>query len=949
MSNAYTTQSDTQAIRQENQRRTRAIWISTIVGSIFMVTSMLLLAQGAEKLAVNIWGLGVTITLSLTSFGSAWLAWRKSVTAAGILLLSSILLISLVTPIIGHGQGIAIGILVAILGIGITASTLPMRYSVPGNSVSLLTGAAIVVLDQYLPDFGFYTEPIYTNVFAVVLSAVFLVIIARQFNRFTLRAKLVIAFAVITIIPLVILGIYNSYTSAQTLTSKSHGRLSDLSLVVKEQFDDFFTEQQDNIRTEVQQSAIVDYLLLAPQDRAGSLAENKADSALFSFQRRDPIFIESYTILDTAGTNILDTHSEHVGSSEKIRSYFTEVIKTGAPFKSSVLFLGENKKSIYFSAPIKDPAGKIIGALVCEYRATVLQKIARTVAPDDPNIIVSVVDQKTYMRLAYTGNRTYVFKSYKPFSLLDVVAFQSEGKMPPGKLEDIILSSDEKTVSGIDSIINAEKGTFHFFDAFSLSLNSNSTSTGVKMDTQPWIILVRESYAGNQAAVEKQQQNTILLSLAMAGLAILFALGGAQVLASPIVALTKVSEQIAAGDINARAQINTLDEIGNLAVSFNRMADELNITLSSLEERVLERTADLEAAKEQSEKRAVELQSVGEISKIITSEQQLDVLLPLITRLVSERFSFYHTGIFLLNETKQFAVLQAANSEGGRRMLARGHRLELGYGIVGYVAKTGIHRIALDVGSDSIYFNNPDLPTTRSEMALPLKIRNRVIGVLDVQSEKPKAFTENDARNLSILADQIAITLENAQLFERTQQALNEAQMLYRQNVQEGWSMFSRQEETVGYRQSMKGGEKLKDPVETDEIREVINRGNSLYFNTDGERESYIVVPVKLRGQVIGTLNVKAPTKERQWTSDETNFVEAIAERLSIALENARLIQESQQQVMKQQTIRDMTEKIGSSINLKNVLQSAVEELGRIMPGSEIILKLSQKDSRKQD
>jgi GAF domain-containing protein len=282
-------------------------------------------------------------------------------------------------------------------------------------------------------------------------------------------------------------------------------------------------------------------------------------------------------------------------------------------------------------------------------------------------------------------------------------------------------------------------------------------------------------------------------------------------------------------------------------------------------------------------------------------------------------------------------------------MLARGHRLEMGQGIVGYVAKTGIHRIALDVGVDSIYFNNPDLPTTRSEMALPLKIRNAVIGILDVQSEMPRAFTEIDARNLSILTDQVAIALENAQLFERTQQALNEAQLLYRQNLKAGWMDFGQEEEIVGYHQTIKGGERLKETIETAEIREAINRGTSLYFNTDGEKESYIVVPVKLRGQVIGTLDIKAPTKDRLWTSDEINFAEAVSERLSIALENARLIQASQRQVMKQQTIRDVTEKISSSINLKNVLQSAVEELGRVMPGSEVILKLSQKDSNKQD
>ncbi|MDD2922318.1 MAG: GAF domain-containing protein, partial [Anaerolineales bacterium] len=387
------------------------------------------------------------------------------------------------------------------------------------------------------------------------------------------------------------------------------------------------------------------------------------------------------------------------------------------------------------------------------------------------------------------------------------------------------------------------------------------------------------------------------------------------------------------------------DEIGILANAFNSMTSRLRDLIAGLEERIEERTADMETARKQSEKRANELESISEISQIIASEQKLETLLPLITRLVSERFGFYHTGIFLVEETRHFAVLQAANSEGGRRMLARGHRLELGRGIVGYVAQIGTHRIALDVGTDSAYFNNPDLPTTRSEMALPLKTRSGTIGVLDVQSEIANAFSESDAKNLSILADQISIALENTRLFEQTQQALNESQTLYRQNLQKDWAAFMNEEAIIGYRQTMKGGVKLKETVENDEVRRAINSGASIYAGADSNvEEPYIVVPIKLRGQAIGTLNVKAPTQDRQWNADEIDLVEAISERLSIALENARLIQESQRQVVKQQTIRDMTEKISSSIYLKNVLQIAVEELGRVMPGSEVTLKLTSTD-----
>jgi GAF domain-containing protein len=379
------------------------------------------------------------------------------------------------------------------------------------------------------------------------------------------------------------------------------------------------------------------------------------------------------------------------------------------------------------------------------------------------------------------------------------------------------------------------------------------------------------------------------------------------------------------------------------------MTDQLNQTLLGLEQRVAERTTDLELSRQQSIKRANELQAVGEISKIITGEQKLEVLLPLITRLVSERFDFYHAGIFLIDNTNRYAVLQAANSEGGQKMLNRGHKLEVGAsGIVGFVAQSGLPRISLDVGRDAVYFNNPDLPTTRSEMALPLKARDRIVGVLDVQSEKPGIFTENDTNTLSILADQIAIALENARLFAQTQLALSEAQALYTQNLQEGWRKFNRESEIVGYQQNLMNGKVLTQRIETDEIRQSLNRGEALIFNADGvTQEASIVVPIKLRGQIIGNMNIKAPAKGRQWSTDEINLAETISERLSVALENARLIQESQRQVIKEQTISEVTGKIGASINLKNVLQTAVEELGRAMPDSEVVIQFKSDENNR--
>jgi GAF domain-containing protein/HAMP domain-containing protein len=439
---------------------------------------------------------------------------------------------------------------------------------------------------------------------------------------------------------------------------------------------------------------------------------------------------------------------------------------------------------------------------------------------------------------------------------------------------------------------------------------------------------------------------SFLLTLVFGGIIFYFT----RSVTNPLLKLTQVAEEISGGNLNVVAPVETYDEVGTLAETINRMTGQLQDTLGNLERRIAERTMDLEVSRHQTEERATQLLAIGEISKIINAEQELNILLPLITRLVSERFNFYHTGIFLIDDARQFAVLLAANSLGGQAMLRRGHKLKVGEsGLVGYVGKSGLPRIALDVGHDAVFFNNPDLPDTRSEVALPLKAREKIIGVLDVQSEKPGAFTPEDTNILGILADQVAIAIENARLLDQTKQALAEVRTAYQQNLQEGWKNFGREEGMIGYFQSMSGGRKLQRPLSNDEINQAMNRGEVLIFHADGKtNEPTMVVPIKLRDQIIGVMHIKSPSSERQWTSSEITLTEAVSERLSLALENARLIQESQRQVIKEQAITEITGKIGSSVNLENVLLTAVEELGRTIPGSEVTIKL-KKENKNDD
>ncbi len=211
--------------------------------------------------------------------------------------------------------------------------------------------------------------------------------------------------------------------------------------------------------------------------------------------------------------------------------------------------------------------------------------------------------------------------------------------------------------------------------------------------------------------------------------------------------------------------------------SQKRENEELLSLRASLEERVQARTVELEYANQTTEKRARQFRAVTQVMSAVSTIQALDELLPRITQVIGEQFNVYHVGVFLLDNKREYAVLRAANSDGGQRMLARKHALSIGQtGLVGFVTATGQARIALDVGADSIYFDNPDLPDTHSEIALPLRYAGQVIGALDVQSIEANAFQPDDVNALSTLADQVAVAINNALTIEEAQKALAEAQ-----------------------------------------------------------------------------------------------------------------------------------------------------------------------------
>jgi GAF domain-containing protein len=371
----------------------------------------------------------------------------------------------------------------------------------------------------------------------------------------------------------------------------------------------------------------------------------------------------------------------------------------------------------------------------------------------------------------------------------------------------------------------------------------------------------------------------------------------------------------------------------------NRELQKLN---QSLEDRVTSRTAELELANQRNEKRARQFEAIAQVARATTLNEELDTLLPRLVALVSEQFGFYHTGIFLMDEKREYAVLRAANSEGGRQMLARGHKLKVGQiGMVGFVSAMGKPRIALDVGIDAVYFDNPDLPNTHSEMALPLRVADEVVGVLDIQSTEPNAFQEDDIETLSTLADQVAIAIQNARTYESMQELFKEAQKVSGTYLGDAWRVLQTEETMLGYRVTGNEINPLTRPLTSMHVKKAV--GEKLTVTESGQN-AVLAVPIRLRDEVIGVVDIRTRS-EHEWDEDEVDIAEAVAERLSLALETSLLLKSTQRRAEIERITADISGKIGATTQFDSILRTAAEELSRVLGGSEVLVQIQSLDT----
>jgi GAF domain-containing protein/HAMP domain-containing protein len=736
-------------------------------------------------------------------------------------------------------------------------------------------------------------------------------ILGQRNNSLSLQAKLVLFVLSIALVPLIVIATRDTLQTQQALTNGAEFSLKSGATQTANSLDNFIQNTLDTVSVEAQLSEFVNYLTMSTAARTGFDTRDRAKSLVINLSKKDPHII-SYALIDTEGNVILNSASDALINEAK-DPYFSRARIANKAIVTPVTYLDDKKTSITFACRVIDSAGAYIGILRVVYDSSVLQDVIIKSLGSSTDASVLLLDELR-IRMADNKNPELILKSIVPLDQTDYALAVSTNRFTFAPTQDQATNYPDFELA-LDNL--AEKT---FFNAdITPKIPGDDTIAVAFLRTQPCIILVLIA--------------SIIISIVTALVA--------RSLANPISALAKVANLISQGDLNARAKVNSADEIGVLGSAFNSMTNQLQSTLVGLEQRITERTADLQRS-------TLELETIVAVTREISIIRDVDTLLKVSVELIRERFNYYHVGIFLIDERNEFAILRAASSIAAEKLLEENYKLRVGQtGLVGNVTRTG----HADMTTDIVYFDNPLLPETQSEIVLPLRNHNITVGALDIQANTLSAFSEKDIQIFQTLADQLAAAIENAQLSQKIEESLAALTTVNRLQSQQTWQATIDQREHPSYEYDGIQIRTVPHNLPNDLLKQLEN-GKPIVIkenheNKNSHAKTTLLVPLIVLGQTIGVIGLEQEDLNHKWTDRELAIAQAAANRAGLTLENARLLEESQRRAVKERAIFESTTRIGSALNIENILHTTVEELERVLSGSEVILQFQSDHDQK--
>lgn len=763
----------------------------------------------------------------------------------------------------------------------------------------------------------------------VAVAIILAILTMRRIITLPMRIRMIVTALTIVIIPITLLSVINNRTLRINQQNETNAMLSSSAKLFGKQIDDFVLGNRASISAQSLLPIYADYLALETPNRAGSLEEEQVISSIESFRSalkvKERAFFTSFAVLDLNGDIAYTSNPIDNDWPENDLTHFKSPMQSGRAYASDVIFSPvEYKSYIVFSAAIRGKDEDIVGVVRSKFDAGFFQNLAEEYTGSRNEASYPILFDQDYVRLAQPYRPQILFNSLVPLTK-DRLTVMTAGQRMPRVLRSTNLP---EMASFLDHYEESP-----YYTGWSDSDRRDQMAV-IKLNSQPWYVVFVQDEAVLLNQLDEQANMAILIATLISAVISLLAMSIARTFSDPITQLTLSAEQISTGDLAAEVAVKGLPEFQLLGRTLAQMAGQIQQMVAGLEDRVQERTQALEHQNDTLLLRARQFSTVAEVARGVAAAKNLRDLLQSVTVLVSERFGFYHVGIFLLDDAGEYAVLRAANSEGGQRMLAREHRLEVGQaGIVGHATATGEARIATDVGQDAVYFNNPDLPATRSEMAVPLSVGEQIIGALDVQSTLPDAFTEEDIQLFTILADQVAIGIYNSQLNAEMSQALRDAQVVHQRYLQQEWNREYDAKQHSAYRYT-RGAVTASDAVAEADVEDAVKLGEPVAAR-DSTGGRLLTVPVRLRGETIAVIRVQESTGEGQeWHPEEVETVKEVADQVALALENARLFTQTARRAERERKVLEITSKIREHNDPQSMLRVAVEELQKALNAS---------------
>jgi len=855
-------------------RHAFGIGIAAIVIGLLSISYMtyLLIRYGYSQMYYVIGALVVFISLA---FVAVLVSRRGRATLAGWLILFGIFIAIIAVSLFVRNIGAGVSILGLFAIFYIAIETLPQQQV---RWAAFLGVLALVLtrLSDVFPVFATASDTLLERIFqyTVILGLLVLgILLIREFSSLALTNKLLVAFLVVAIVVTYATNYFNQNRVSTTLTDNAGNSLNSLAQNQAQAVGDVLASELNSLTSLSLGSFMQTQVLAAnaqystnaryPTDRGAilkllndydriwttALANKNLTDPLLQARLNNDISAELKLFASIFPANydmsLTDVYGGLLASTSLPSNYYQSIQfwwqttyndGNGKVYVSPPVYDSNLKQNVVIVAiPVRDRnTQKVIGILRTTFSLTGIEDMIKSVH----------VGQTGFANIYFPSGPTQ-YISNGQLLLADTKLLDQVSKLSGKPYGEVVSGSTDSYVS--QAVIKP-------------------ATPNKQVEVLGWWLIIQQAKSELLAPVTRQTQQAGFLSAIIIGIVSALAILLAQFLAGPILRLTKTAEQVRSGDLTARASVESDDEVGNLASSFNSMTYQLRQTLQGLERRVTERTHELTLS--------------GQVSRALSQERDVDNLLKTAVNMIQESFDLYYTQIYLTDPSGRVLVLKSGYGEVGEELIRRAHRLPVGAGSInGQAAFEKKAMIVSDTTSSATFRANPLLPNTRSEMAVPLLVGYQLVGVLDMQSEHTGAFSEESLPAFEALAGQLAIAVENAALFDQAQAARLELETQARRLTREGWQGFL-------------------DAIERKEQVGFSYEENSIYpiegTMSSSLEENALRVPIEIVGEQVGALQLEKEGSAA-WSDDEKTLVNAVTAQVARQIDNLRLLAQAEQ------------------------------------------------------